>query len=207
VRLGLTGLAVLMAAYLLSDWLALPLGVVACIGGLLLTALDAVSVRFEPRALLREAPWGVLVLLAGLTVVVEGLVRSGVTRPATAALDALARLAVTDGSAGANIGATVVALGTAVGSNLINNLPMALIVAAELLHLDPTEAQRLVAGAIVAVDLGPNLTTVGAFSTMLWLMLLRRRGLDVSARAYARVGLLLTPPALLAAVIALVLSG
>lgn len=67
--------------------------------------------------------------------------------------------------------------------------------------------QRLVAGAIGGIDLGPNLTTVGAFSTMLWVMLLRRRGLDISAAAYARVGLLLTPPALLAAMIALVLIG
>jgi Na+/H+ antiporter NhaD/arsenite permease-like protein len=38
-------------------------------------------------------------------------------------------------------------------------------------------------------------------------MLLRRRGLDLSAGAYARVGLLVTPPALLAAIIVLLLVG
>ncbi len=207
VWLGVFGLVLLVAAYLGSDALGWPLGVVACVGGLLLTVLDAFSARFEPRELLREVPWGVLVLLAGLTVVVEGLVSSGVTGPATEALAALAGLNVGNASAGANIGGVVVGLGTAVLSNVVNNLPMALIVAAALRDLDPMEAQRLVAGAIVGIDLGPNLTTVGSFATMLWLMLLRRRGLDISARSYARVGLLLTPPALLAALLVLWLVG
>jgi arsenical pump membrane protein len=208
--LGLVGLAILVAAYLLSDWLGWPLGLVACGGGLLLTLLDAASAHFEPRELVREVPWGVLVLLAGLTVVVEGLVRSGVTGPGVALLAQLAQLGggpEAGQTAGPNAGAAVVALGTALLSNVINNLPMSLIVAAAFRQLDPAEAQRLVAGAIIGIDLGPNLTTVGAFSTMLWVMLLRRRGLDVSAAAYARVGLLLTPPALLVAMVALLMVG
>jgi arsenical pump membrane protein len=204
--LGLVGLLVLVAAYLASDWLGVPLGVVACGGGLLLTALDTLSARFEARALLREVPWGVLVLLAGLTIVVEGLVGSGVTGPATGALDALAHLGRA-GDLASSAGVMVVAVATALLSNVVNNLPLALIVSASLRQLDPMEAQRLAAGAIVGIDLGPNLTTVGAFSTMLWLMLLRRRGLDVSPRAYARVGLLLTPLALLATMVALALTA
>jgi arsenical pump membrane protein len=204
--LGLFGVSMLVAAYLLSDWLGWPLGLVACGGGVLLTLLDTVSARFEPRALLREVPWGVLVLLAGLTVVVEGLVSSGVTGPAASLLTGLAYLGG-GGDGGMRLGAAVVALVTALLSNLINNLPLALIVAAAFRQIDPAEAQRLVAGAIIGIDLGPNLTTVGAFSTMLWVMLLRRRGLDVSATSYARVGLLLTPPALLAAVLALLVVG
>jgi arsenical pump membrane protein len=205
-RIGLVGLALLVAAYLASDWLGLPLGAVACGGGLLLTVLDALSARFEARALLHEVPWGVLVLLAGLTIVVEGLVRSGVTGPATEALEALASLD-REGAAVVGAGPMLLAAATGVLSNVVNNLPMALMTAASLRQIDPLDAQRLAAGAIIGIDLGPNLTTVGAFSTMLWVMLLRRRGLDVSPAAYARVGLLLTPPALLATLIALALAG
>jgi arsenical pump membrane protein len=111
------------------------------------------------------------------------------------------------GMVSTSTGAALVALGTAILSNALNNLPLALIVAAAFRQIDPLDALRLVAGAIVGIDLGPNLTTVGAFSMMLWVMLLRRRGLDVSAAAYARVGLLLTLPALLAAMLALILVG
>jgi arsenical pump membrane protein len=126
-----------------------------------------------------------------------------VTAPAGRLLAALAEPA---GPAG-NFGGATVALATALLSNVVNNLPMALVTAAALDGLDPQAADQLVAGAIVGIDLGPNLTTVGSFATMLWLMLLRRRGIDVSAWAYARVGLLVTPPALLAAILALLATG
>jgi arsenical pump membrane protein len=139
------------------------------------------------------------VLLAGLTVVIEGLVRSGLTGLAAQGLESVARFGW--------LGVAAVALGTAVLSNVINNLPTALVSAAAIHHVDPSVQPGLAAGAIVGIDLGPNLTTVGAFSTMLWLMLLRRRGIDISARAYARVGLLVTPPALLAAILALGLTA
>jgi len=127
--------------------------------------------------------------------VVEGLVRSGVTAPAALALETVACVDW--------LAMAAVAFGTALLSNVINNLPMALVTAAALHHLDLSVSQRLATGAIVGIDLGPNLTTVGSFATMLWLMLLRRRGIGISARSYARVGLLVTPPALLAAIVAL----
>lgn len=207
VWLGVLGLAVMVAAYLLSDMLGLPLGVVACAGGALLVLLDLISARLDPRVMLRDIAWGLLILLAGLNVVVEGLVRSGVTAPAVDALAWLAGLGKPDGVAGSWPGAATVGLATALLSNVINNLPMALVTAAAFGQIEPASAQQLVAGAIVGIDLGPNLTTIGSFATMLWLMLLRRRGLDVSARAYARVGLLVTPPALLAAIVALAFAG
>ncbi|MGE3272128.1 MAG: SLC13 family permease [Chloroflexota bacterium] len=197
------GLTVLVTAYLLSDLLRLPLGIVACAGGALLIVLDTQHVRLQPRDLAREVPWSLLALLAGLNVVVEGLVHSGVTAPAASLLAQLAEPTSPPGV----FGPALVGLGTALLSNLVNNLPMALITAAALHGLEPAAADRLVAGAIVGIDLGPNLTTIGSFATMLWLMLLRRRGLDVSAWAYARVGLLVTPPALVAALAVLTLVG
>jgi arsenical pump membrane protein len=44
---------------------------------------------------------------------------------------------------------------------------------------------------------------------MLWLALVRKRGVEVSARAYLRIGLMTTPPMLLAATVVLwlVLGG
>ncbi len=42
-------------------------------------------------------------------------------------------------------------------------------------------------------DLGPNLTTVGSLATMLWLVILRRRGLEVSTRQYFRLGVTFVP--------------
>jgi arsenical pump membrane protein len=47
-------------------------------------------------------------------------------------------------------------------------------------------------------DLGPNVTTVGSLATVLWLLLLRRRNLEVSGLDYFKVGVVVTPLMLLA---------
>jgi arsenical pump membrane protein len=67
--------------------------------------------------------------------------------------------------------------------------------------------RTLVSGTLVGADLGPNLTTVGSLATMLWLLLLRRRGLEVSSFEYFTVGVLVTPPMLLVAALAIWLAG
>jgi arsenical pump membrane protein len=55
-----------------------------------------------------------------------------------------------------------------------------------------------IAATIFGCDLGPNLTTVGSLATVLWLLILRQRNLDVSALDYFKVGILVTPLMLLA---------
>jgi arsenical pump membrane protein len=61
-------------------------------------------------------------------------------------------------------------------------------------------------GALVGANIGPTLTTFGSLATMLWLTLIRRRGLDVSAIEYMKVALLTTPAVLAAATAALWLA-
>jgi arsenical pump membrane protein len=51
---------------------------------------------------------------------------------------------------------------------------------------------------MLGCDLGPNLTTVGSLATILWLLILRQRKLEVSGLDYFKVGLLVTPLMLLA---------
>ncbi len=54
-------------------------------------------------------------------------------------------------------------------------------------------------GAVIGTDLGPILPTYGSVATMLWLVLLRKRGIDVSTRQYMKIGVLTMPLVLLAA--------
>jgi arsenical pump membrane protein len=73
-------------------------------------------------------------------------------------------------------------------------------------HLAAGAQQPFVFGALAGADLGPNLTPVGSLSTMLWLLIVRRRGIDVSTLDYLRLGALVTPGMLLVAAIALALT-
>lgn len=83
--------------------------------------------------------------------------------------------------------------GSALESNLINNVPMATVMASVLRHVPAGSLalrRDLAAAAIFGCD-------VGSLSTMLWLLLLRRRGVEVTAWQYLRLGLMATPPILL----------
>ncbi|MDP9126380.1 MAG: arsenic transporter, partial [Pseudomonadota bacterium] len=51
----------------------------------------------------------------------------------------------------------------------------------------------------IGIDLGPNLSITGSLATILWLVALRREGEHVSAWQFLRVGMLVMPLALVAA--------
>ncbi len=84
---------------------------------------------------------------------------------------------------------------TALGANTINNLPMVLVMISVLRTLGAH--QPLVYATILGADLGPKLTTVGSLATMLWLLILRRKGLEVSSIQYIKLGLAVVPAMIL----------
>jgi arsenical pump membrane protein len=193
---GLAGAGCLAVIYVIASALSWPLGVVALAGALFLIALDGVVAGWDLRALLAEVPWMLFPLLAGLLLLVSGAERIGLVTPFVQMIDASAHL----GSAGLPLAA----LGLAVLANVLNNLPAALIAATALGGLPPgVERSDLAAAVIVGVNLGPNLTTIGSLATMLWLVLMRRHGVEVSTLTYLRVGAVTTLPALLASVVGL----
>jgi arsenical pump membrane protein len=86
----------------------------------------------------------------------------------------------------------------------MNNLPTGLIAGTTMqsVHSPPH-----VAGAVlIGVDLGPNLSVTGSLATILWLGALRREGIEISAGAFLKLGLLVMPPALLMALGTLILA-
>jgi arsenical pump membrane protein len=189
---GLSGAGVLAGGYVLGSALAWPLGVVAIVGGLLLTGLDTLVAGWHPADVLNEVPWTLFPLLAGLILLVNGAEQIGLIEPLVRAVEASAALGLA--------GLPLATFGMAALANVLNNLPAALVAASALGGLTPSVERDNLAGAvIVGVNLGPNLTTIGSLATMLWLVLMRRRGLEVSTLAYLRVGIITTVPTLLAA--------
>jgi arsenical pump membrane protein len=85
--------------------------------------------------------------------------------------------------------------GTALGSNLINNVPMTLIMisAQSAIQTSGRGHTSQVYAIIFGADLGPNLTTVGSLATMLWLLALRRKGVDISTLEYFKLGIAVVP--------------
>jgi arsenical pump membrane protein len=153
--------------------------------------------RRTPFQLIGRISWGVLPLVAGLFVLVEALDRTGVIGMVAQALRRAAQ-APADAAAGAG---TILA----VASNLMNNLPAGLIASTAVAHAHPP--QLVVDGLLIGVDLGPNLSVTGSLATILWLQAIRREGEDVTFWRFLKVGLVVMPTALAAALGARLLTG
>ncbi|HVY14417.1 MAG TPA: arsenic transporter [Rhodopila sp.] len=185
---------VLMAASAL-DW---QLGLPTCIAGVLTAAIVLVSARQSPWPVLKDISWGVLPLVAGLFVLVEALDKTGVIGLVAGWL----RQAETWSLTGATWSVGVL-LGLV--CNLMNNLPAGLIASTAV---QTAQASPGVTGAVLlGIDIGPNLSVTGSLATILWLNALRRDGLHVGARDFLRIGALVMPVSLLAALAALSLEG
>lgn len=92
-------------------------------------------------------------------------------------------------------GAWAAAGAGALASLLRNNLPAAVLLSAT----PPTHVAPLLLG----LDVGPNLAVTGSLSAVLWLQAARTVGARASITTYSRLGLLLVPPTLTAALVAL----
>ena len=187
---ALAGTALLLAV---ASGLGLALGPVtlaAAVVALLLVSVSASTGYTAPTATLRALSWDVPLMVAGLFVLIEALQQHGVVAALAAQLQSL-QVRWPD-NAGNITGALL-----AVACNLVNNLPAGLLGAATLDHVNADATLR--AAALIGIDLGPNLSVSGSLATILWLTALRREGLHVGAWRFLRLGVVVMPAGLAAA--------
>ena len=186
-------------AYVIASATQFPLSIVALCGALLLL----IGALFWKQTTIwstgKQISWSIFGFIAGMFIIVQAVESTGLTAQFGQLLLHL--------SGGTSFGAVMVGtLGSALGTNLINNVPMAVVMNASLqsVHHAPLAVQQgFVAATIFGCDLGPNLTTVGSLATILWLLILRQRNLDVSGLDYFKVGIMVTPLMLVAGALAI----
>ena len=186
-RATLFTLAVVAAGYFAALVWGWPLGPVALAGG----ACAAVTAGAGIGPALRGISWRTLTLLGGLFVLLDAVTRAGFLQWAVVQLDRATQL----GSLAA-IGAA--ATGSALLSNALNNLPVA--VAASYV-VTRVSAAHLAYPLILGVDVGPNLLTAGSLATLLWLGIVRGYGIRIGALEYLRLGALVVPATLAAGIL------
>jgi arsenical pump membrane protein len=193
-RLTAIGIAAIGVVLIGASAMDVQLGLPTFLCGAITTTLVLILSRQSPLPLLKDMAWGVLPLVAGLFVMVEALIRTGVI----ARLSALLHEAVAQSATRA---VWEVGIVTALADNIANNLPVGLV-AGSVAASD--HLPQAVTGAIlIGVDLGPNLSVTGSLATILWLVALRREAIEVSAWRFLKIGWLVMFPALVLALAAL----
>ena len=187
------------AAYVIAAALQFPLSLVAVSGALLLLLGALYWKQTTPWSTARQISWPIFGFIAGMFLVIQALETTGLTAQFG---QLLLRL-----SGGTSFGAVMIGtMGSALGTNLINNVPMAVVMTSSLHGIQHTPLaiqQGFLTATIFGCDLGPNLTTVGSLATVLWLLILRQRNIEVSGLDYFKVGILVTPLMLVAGALAI----
>jgi arsenical pump membrane protein len=180
-------LVLIAIAYIAASAAHLPLSIVSLGGSGLLLAGGCWYRCLNTVILRRDISWSLFVFITGMFIVVRAVENLGLTASFGRGLMHLA--------GGSPLQAILLtAGGTALGANLINNVPMALVMISVLGTIQASSIkQGMVYATIFGADLGPNLTTVGSLATMLWLLILRRKGLDVSTKEYFKLGVTIVP--------------
>jgi arsenical pump membrane protein len=181
-------------AYVIASAVQLPLSLIALAGALLLLVGAVCWKQLSLQETAKRISWSIFGFIAGMFIVVRAIEDTGLTTTFGKWLIQL--------SGGTSFGAVMVGTaGAAIGTNLINNVPMAVVMISALggiQHAAPALKHGFLAATIFGCDLGPNLTTVGSLATLLWLLILRQRDVDVSGLDYFKVGVVVTPLMLLA---------
>ena len=162
---------------------------VVTVAAVLLVAVFAVRRRSALRVGL--VPWQLAVLVLGLALTVEAVLRHGGNTVVSAVI-----------GRGHGLGDQLQVAGVgAVASNLLNNLPAYLV-----LERHAAGDDRLFA-LLLGTNIGPMVLLWGSLATLLWRERLRARGLDVSVWKFAAFGLVGVPIVLVCSEVAMWLAG
>ena len=176
-------------AYIVASAAQFPLSIVALAGAALLLIGALRWKQSTVKDISGHISWSIFGFIAGMFIVVRAIEDTHLTTQFGQLLLSL--------SGGHSFGAVMIGTaGATIGTNLINNVPMAVVLTSALhstQHAALTTRLGFIAATIFGCDLGPNLTTVGSLATVLWLLILRRRNIEVSGLDYFKVGVIVTP--------------
>ncbi|RHB49673.1 arsenic transporter [Exiguobacterium sp. AM39-5BH] len=199
-RLSWVVLALLVIGYFTSDIVGIPVSLVAGIISLFFLIMANRSPVVPTRSVLRGAPWAIVFFSLGMYIVVYGLQNAGLTQVLANFIDWFAVNAFS-----ATFGMGFLA---AILSSVMNNMPTVMIdaLAIDLTNTTGQIREALIYANVIGSDLGPKITPIGSLATLLWLHVLRTKGLKIGWGQYFKVGVILTIPTLAITLLGLYIS-